>query len=182
MLHARGGSRELSHSHRRPHCWRLTLPAGMVPRARHPASKRHDLCLEGAGCTCGLHPKEVSIRGKPCVVGVLLELLPGHSTPPSKPWGASPGQAADAPACTPPGRRDLSLRRLEQACLGPGPAGLCVTVWREVVSAAREAPGRLLASSVLALGCHTSFTPSEACNWYCFPLGSVPTSFLAFLH
>lgn len=83
MLHARGGSRDLSHSHRRPHCWRLTLPAGMVPRARHPASKRHDLCLKGAGCTCGLHPKEVSIRGKPCVVGVLSELLPGHSTHPS---------------------------------------------------------------------------------------------------
>ena len=31
---------------------------------------------------CGLHPKEVSIRGKPRVVGVLSVLLLGHSTPP----------------------------------------------------------------------------------------------------
>lgn len=93
----------------------------MVPRARHPASKRHDLlCLKGAGCTCGAPPEGDLHAGQALcgggAVGTAAGAMPqtvGHFTP---------GQAAGPPACT-PRKTGSEPQEAGQACLGPGPAG-----------------------------------------------------------
>lgn len=133
MLHARGGSRG----------WTSVTPttAPTVGGSLFRQGWCQELGTQLAnGMVCasrvlGAHvwapPKEGLHKGQaPCGGGAVSTAARAQYTP-SKWWGTSPGQAADVPACTPPERRDLSLRRLGRDCLWPGPAGLYVTVFGE---------------------------------------------------
>ena len=171
---------DLSHSHHRPHCGRLTLPAGTVPSARHPASKRRDLGAHvWAPPKGGLHEGQAPSGGgaigtaagaqSPLQIVRHFACLHAPRETGSEPQGAGTGLPLTRTSWFP----CSCLWRPWQF------VGQQSRKWSQLLKRLRASfPSHPYSYSIVT----PPFTPPEACSWFCFPLGSVPTSFPTSLH